>query len=103
MMGRSWTSQPPGAVSIRLNVSPETRLKLSELAGAAGVPMSQFTRRMVEIVCRGKSISAQGIVEEMRKEKMIQFSSKSEPDQEVEVDTLPEPTKAAKPKPKKSR
>ncbi len=74
-MGRAWTSQPPGMVSVRLNVSPETRLKLNELAGAAGVSMAQFTRRVVEAVCRSKMVSAQAVVEELRQEKLAQFAA----------------------------
>jgi hypothetical protein len=74
-MGRSWTSQPPGLVAIRLNVTPETRLKLSELAGRAGVPMAQFVRQLVEAVCSGETVHADGLVAQSRAEKLTQFSS----------------------------
>jgi hypothetical protein len=77
-MARTWTSQPPGLVAVRLNVTPETRLRLNELAGRAGVPMAQLARRLVESVCAGKTVAADSLVAEMRQEKMAQFSDSSD-------------------------
>jgi hypothetical protein len=77
-MGRSWTSQPPGLVAVRLNVTPETRLKLNKLAGAAGVAMSRIARELVEAVCNGETVTAERLVARMRQEKLHQLSEGEE-------------------------
>lgn len=73
-MARSWTSQPAGRPAVRLNVTPETRLRLNGLAGSAGVPMARFAREVVEAVCRGETVNAEALVARLRQEKLEQFS-----------------------------
>jgi hypothetical protein len=61
--------------AVRLNVTTETYTLLSELAGKATVSRSQFVRRLVELICGGKTVSAKGLIDELKAERTKQLGS----------------------------
>jgi hypothetical protein len=76
-MARTWASQPPGAVVVRLNIVPETRLHLSQPAGSARVSIVQFVRRLADAASEGRKVSGSELAAEMRQEKPAQLGGGS--------------------------
>jgi hypothetical protein len=62
-MAKAYTSRAAGLKAVRLDVDPEEHATLEALAFVAGLPMSQYVRRLVTDHARANRASVAGILQ----------------------------------------